>query len=107
MHTGQHFDRNGEAGLKGHVVAEISGRYFNLPLFMRGKRRSFDWQVFPPLEQNAATLNDGAATLAYITAKTIADSFTKLPEKPKTMVVSGGGSEKSGDYTYIGQSGYP
>lgn len=91
MHTGQRFDRHGKAGLKGQVNEEIAGHYLNLPLFGQKKRRSFDWRDFPPLKKKAAAPDDGAATLAYVTAAAIVNSFKNLPKKPKTLIVCGGG----------------
>lgn len=90
-HTGCAYDRDGEAAARGKPVEAIIARYLNLPLFRREERRSFDWRDFPPLERPSATLEDGADSLAFITAKAIINTFKNLPEPPKTLIAGGGG----------------
>jgi len=91
---GRSYDKNGEAGLKGKISEGVAQAYFKLPIFKQ-ERRSYDRNDFPPLsslsEEDNLSYEGGAATLAYITAEGIIHSFSRLPQMPKTLIVSGGG----------------
>ncbi|WP_295967730.1 anhydro-N-acetylmuramic acid kinase [uncultured Bartonella sp.] len=91
LKTGSPMDRNGEAGLRGTVDEKIVNSYANHPFFSNKKPGSLDWRSFKPLLNNAISLEDGAASLSFITAYGIVNSFRHLPMLPKTLVVSGGG----------------
>jgi len=93
MMTGERFDRDGKAGLRGHVNTEIVERYLSLPILAQATRRSFDWRDFPLFQKDALKPDDGAATLAAITAAAIINSMNRLPAKPQTMIISGGGAK--------------
>ena len=91
LKTGSPMDRNGEAGLRGTVDEKIVNSYANHPFFSNKKPGSLDWRSFKPLLNDAISLEDGAASLSFITAYGIVNSFRHLPMLPKTLVVSGGG----------------
>ncbi|WP_295732514.1 anhydro-N-acetylmuramic acid kinase [uncultured Bartonella sp.] len=91
LKTGSLMDRNGEAGLRGTVDEKIVNSYANHPFFSNKKPGSLDWRSFKPLLNDAISLEDGAASLSFITAYGIVNSFRHLPMLPKTLVVSGGG----------------
>lgn len=91
LKTGSTMDRNGEAGLRGTVDEKIVNSYANHPFFSNEKPGSLDWRSFKPLLNDAISLEDGAASLSFITAYGIVNSFRHLPMLPKTLVVSGGG----------------
>ena len=91
LKTGSPMDRNGEAGLRGTVDEKIVNSYANHPFFSNKKPGSLDWRSFKPLLNDAISLEDGAASLSFITAYGVVNSFRHLPMLPKTLVVSGGG----------------
>ena len=90
--TGSPMDRNGEAGLRGTVKEEIVNSYSRHPFFSQRKPGSLDWRSFKPLTDKAVSVEDGAASLSFVTAYGIVNSFRHLPTYPKTLVLSGGGA---------------
>ena len=86
------YDRNGEAGLHGTIIEPIVEAYRHHPFFNEKKSGSLDWRSFEPLSDKTISVEDGAATLSFITAYGIVNSFRHLPILPKTLVVSGGGA---------------
>ena len=90
--TGNPMDRNGEAGLRGTVHEGIVNSYSRHPFFSREKPGSLDWRSFKPLTDKAVSVEDGAASLSFVTAYGIVNSFRHLPAYPKTLVLSGGGA---------------
>ena len=69
----------------------MAARYLENPFFSAGRRRSLDRNDFAPPSGAEASLEDGARTLALVTAAAILKSAGHLPERPKTYVVCGGG----------------
>ncbi len=53
--------------------------------------KSLDRNDFLPAGEGAATLEDGAMTLAHVTAATIVKAFDHLPQPPKVVIICGGG----------------
>ena len=92
LKTGSPMDHNGEAGLRGTVNEEIVNSYSRHPFFNQKKRGSLDWRSFKPLTDKAVSVEDGAASLSFVTAYGIVNSFRHLPTYPKTLVLSGGGA---------------
>ncbi|MBH9994463.1 MULTISPECIES: anhydro-N-acetylmuramic acid kinase [Bartonella] len=92
LKTGSPMDRNGEAGLRGTVKEEIVNSYSRHPFFSQRKPGSLDWRSFKPLTDKAVSVEDGAASLSFVTAYGIVNSFRHLPTYPKTLVLSGGGA---------------
>ena len=90
--TGSPMDRNGEAGLRGTVKEEIVNSYSRHPFFNQKKPGSLDWRSFKPLTDKAVSVEDGSASLSFVTAYGIVNSFRHLPAYPKTLVISGGGA---------------
>jgi len=109
--TGAFFDKNGEAGQKGRVLPRLAQAYAALPIFHQ-QRRSFDRADFPPLhiflrscpEENV-TYEDGAATLAFITASAIIAALRRLPAPAATVFVGGGGVKNTAIMAHLQQSG--
>jgi len=85
------FDKGGQTGLRGQVDKTILKSYLKQSIFSSPHPKSFDWRDFPALICDQLPLEDGAATLAHITALAIIHSFRFLPLPPKTLIVSGGG----------------
>lgn len=85
------FDQGGMIASEGRVVAGLAARYLDHPFFTAPERRSLDRNDFSSPAGADATLEDGARTLAHVTAAAILKSAGHLPERPKTYVVCGGG----------------
>lgn len=85
------FDQGGMIASEGRVVAGLAARYLDNPFFTSVVRRSLDRNDFSPPAGAEATLEDGARTLAHVTAAAILKSAGHLPQRPKTYVVCGGG----------------
>ena len=65
--------------------------YLEAPFFQSKKRRSLDRNDFLPLDPGAASLEDGARSLARVTAEAIFLSASHLPNPPKRWIICGGG----------------
>jgi len=89
------FDAGGQAGLRGRVDEVMIESMMKQAVFSATKPQSFDWRDFPPLRCDRLSLEDGAATLAHLTARGIFHSFRFLPARPKSLIVSGGGSKNA------------
>ena len=91
VHTGRAYDRNGETASRGEMVPDLARRYLSSPFFSGNIRRSLDRGDFLPPEKGEVSLEDGARTLAHVTAASIVKLADHLPQPPKTYVVCGGG----------------
>ncbi|MCB1448477.1 MAG: anhydro-N-acetylmuramic acid kinase [Rhizobiaceae bacterium] len=85
------YDAGGAIASEGGIVASMAARYLGHPFFTSEKRMSLDRNDFRPPSSGEAGLHDGARTLAHVTAAAIERSMRHLPEKPKLIVVCGGG----------------
>ncbi|PTM90225.1 anhydro-N-acetylmuramic acid kinase [Mycoplana dimorpha] len=90
-HAGIPFDQGGMIASEGRVLSGLVARYLANPFFTGSKRRSLDRNDFTLPADAEATLEDGARTLAHVTAAAILKSAGHLPARPKTFVVCGGG----------------
>lgn len=90
-HTRLAYDKGGTIAARGRVLPDLAGRYLAHPFFTSNSRRSLDRNDFAPPATGDAGLEDGARTLAHVTAAAILRSARHLPDRPKTYVVSGGG----------------
>jgi anhydro-N-acetylmuramic acid kinase len=90
-HTGRAYDRNGETAGRGKIVPDLVRHYLDSPFFSSNVRRSLDRGDFLPPVQGEVSLEDGAMTLAHVTAASIVKLADHLPQPPKTYVVCGGG----------------
>lgn len=90
-HAGIPYDQGGMIASEGHVIAGLAERYLENPFFSAGKRRSLDRNDFSPPAGADASLEDGARTLAYVTAAAVLKSAQHLPERPGTYIICGGG----------------
>lgn len=90
-HAGIPFDQGGMIASEGRVDPDLAHRYLNHAFFTDPVRRSLDRNDFRPPEGRDASLEDGARTLAHVTAAAILRSARHLPERPKLYVVCGGG----------------
>ncbi|ASY63053.1 Anhydro-N-acetylmuramic acid kinase [Sinorhizobium sojae CCBAU 05684] len=90
-HAGIPFDQGGMIASEGTILPQLVDRYLSHPFFTAKKRRSLDRNDFAPLAPTDASLEDGARTLAHVTAAAIVRSSCHLPSKPATYIVCGGG----------------
>ncbi|WP_337183027.1 anhydro-N-acetylmuramic acid kinase [Shinella sp.] len=90
-HAGIPYDQGGMIASEGRVDAALAGRYLDQAFFTDPVRRSLDRNDFRPPEGTDASLEDGARTLAHVTAAAVLRSARHLPVRPKLYVVSGGG----------------
>ncbi|MCV9960508.1 anhydro-N-acetylmuramic acid kinase [Pararhizobium sp. BT-229] len=90
-HAGIPYDQGGMIASEGRIVADLAERYLANPFFTATRRRSLDRNDFSPPGGSDANLEDGARTLAYVTAAAILKSSGHLPDRPGTYVVCGGG----------------
>lgn len=93
--AGVPFDQDGAIASEGSVVASLADRYLSSPWFGRPYPKSLDRNDFAPLEAGAASLEDGARTLAHVTAAAICKAIEQLPERPRLAVVCGGGRKNA------------
>lgn len=85
------YDQGGMIASEGSVLPELAERYLAHPFFSAEKRRSLDRNDFAPPAGSDASLEDGARTLAHVTAAAIIRSARHLPRMPATYIVCGGG----------------
>lgn len=90
-HAGIPYDSGGAIASEGRVLSGIASRYLSSPFFTAKERISLDRNDFLPPEDHEAGLEDGARTLAFVTAASIEKAQAHLPEKPKLWVLTGGG----------------
>ncbi|MGG7518651.1 anhydro-N-acetylmuramic acid kinase [Allorhizobium undicola] len=90
-HTGEAFDAGGGIAARGAVREALVARYLGHPFFTANQRLSLDRNDFSPPAKGEASLEDGARSLAHVTAAAIFASARHLPERPRSYVVCGGG----------------
>jgi anhydro-N-acetylmuramic acid kinase len=95
--TGAVRDENGEAAARGRVDEAAVARVLKHSFFALKPPKSLDRNAFREWVSERAQLadksvEDGAATLAAITAATISTIVPLLPEVPKSWIVCGGGA---------------
>lgn len=90
-HAGIPYDQGGMIASEGRVLTGLAERYLANRFFSGTKRRSLDRNDFSPPAGADANLEDGARTLAYVTAAAILRSAQHLPERPGTYIICGGG----------------
>ncbi|MDA9171071.1 anhydro-N-acetylmuramic acid kinase [Alphaproteobacteria bacterium] len=92
---GQEYDYDGRIASQGSIDMNTVNNFLKNDFFHRGFPKSADRFDFHYLFEDRffkhLEINDGLATLSYITAKTISDSLFNLPKKTKNIIISGGG----------------
>jgi len=89
------FDQGGRIASEGGVISEIARQYLDEPYFARPAPKSLDRNDFLPLVPELASLEDGARTLAHVSAAAIWKSVDHLPERPALWILCGGGRHNS------------
>lgn len=97
------FDAGGKTALGGQVNDSIVAKFLAHPFFLRSEAGSLDWRDFAPLEKDVVSLQDGAATLSYVTIAAILHSFRFLPSQPKSLIISGGGAKNGAIMGFLKQ----
>jgi anhydro-N-acetylmuramic acid kinase len=97
---GENRDENGGAAARGRVDEEAVARVLKHSFFALRPPKSLDRNAFREWVADRAgladkTLEDGAATLAAITAATVATIVQHLPETPRSWIVCGGGANNA------------
>ncbi|MEC9343725.1 MAG: anhydro-N-acetylmuramic acid kinase [Pseudomonadota bacterium] len=90
-HAGVPYDPQGAIASEGTVLVPLAERYLAHPFLERSGPKSLDRLDFVPPGPLEASLEDGARTLAYVTAASIWKAARHLPEPPHLWVICGGG----------------
>jgi anhydro-N-acetylmuramic acid kinase len=90
--TGKPIDRDGDEAAKGKVDEAFIARILAHPFFAAPCPKSLDRNAFANLGLPAFSVEDGAATLAALTAASVARIVPHLPKPPRTWIVAGGGA---------------
>jgi len=86
----KNFDKDGKISLEGKVNENLADNFLNkLQEKTKNKNISYDTSDFDILEFNRLNAKDGAATLSFITAKTILN-FAKDLDLKKIIICGGG-----------------
>jgi anhydro-N-acetylmuramic acid kinase len=90
---GQAFDADGAAAAAGRVDADVLASLAAHPYILRPPPKSLDRQDFHGFLDRVAHLSteDGAATLAALTAACVSEAARHFPEPPARWLVCGGG----------------
>ena len=85
------FDQGGAIASEGQILRRLVDPYLQNDFFNDDSRRSLDRNDFLPPDPASADLEDGARSLARLTAEAIMKSVRPMPQAPKTWIVCGGG----------------
>lgn len=90
---GEDFDADGATAAEGRVAEAVLSDLGNHPYIRRPPPKSLDRQGFHPFLDRVHDLSteDGAATLAALTAACVAEGARHFPEPPARWLVCGGG----------------
>ena len=90
--TGRPLDVDGRLAAAGRIdEARVAGLLAH-PFFAQPAPKSLDRNAFCASAAEGLATEDGAATLTAFTARAIAHGLLHLPERPKSVVVAGGGA---------------
>ncbi|KPP82735.1 MAG: anhydro-N-acetylmuramic acid kinase AnmK [Oceanicaulis sp. HLUCCA04] len=90
-HTGEAMDKDGAIAARGRIHEAAFAEFLDNPYFTAPGPKSLDRWDFSLDAVRNLSLEDGAATLTGLTAKTIALGVAALPDAPGRLVVCGGG----------------
>jgi anhydro-N-acetylmuramic acid kinase len=90
-HTGEAMDKDGEIAARGRIHEAAFAEFLANPYFAAPGPKSLDRWDFSLDAVRNLSLEDGAATLTGLTAKTIAMGVAALPDAPGRLVLCGGG----------------
>lgn len=90
QHTGARYDTNGELAARGTIDKMALALFLGDPFFAQPAPKSLDRNHFKP--RVIGSVENGAATLTAMTAAAIGKACELVPERPKQLLVAGGGS---------------
>jgi anhydro-N-acetylmuramic acid kinase len=85
------YDAGGRLAGSGHVREDVLSAMLDLPWFDRPGPKSLDRDDFSLAPLRGLSPADGAATLAAFTAEAVAIGMRNLAERPRLLLVTGGG----------------
>ena len=85
------YDKDGEIAFKGNCDEIILENYLNNSFFEINPPKTLDTNDFSLSIIRGLTFENSVTTLSELTARTIVDSLIFLKEKPKKIILSGGG----------------
>ena len=91
IYTNEYYDRNGEISSTGKINEKWLTKAFNDKFFLQSYPKSLDRGYFSFNGLSDLNLEDGAATLASFTAKSIIYGVNQCPSAPRYIYLSGGG----------------
>lgn len=91
VQAGIPFDQGGMIAAEGKVNNELVDGYLANQYFRKTLPKSLDRNDFVPPKENTVSVEDGARTLAYVSAAAIMKSVKHLPQAPKLWIICGGG----------------
>lgn len=89
--TGARYDDGGALAAAGQVHQSVLTAMLDHPFFDAAPPKSLDRFDFPLSSVRGLSTEDGAATLTAFTAYALELGLRKLPERPKRLIVVGGG----------------
>lgn len=89
--TGQAYDAGGAFAATGDIDRAVLATMLDNPWFDQTPPKSLDRADFSITPARGLGAADGAATLTAFTAATVALALGHLPERPKRLIVAGGG----------------
>lgn len=99
--SGQAFDDEGKVAADGEPDETVIDRYMASPFFAKSGPKSLDRNDFTLDGLDALSVQDGAATLAKLTARAIVASAKQQVQKPQTFIIAGGGARNKEIMRYI------
>lgn len=93
--TGANFDENGALSAKGRVLEAGLEELLAHPHFSLAGPKSLDRWDFSLDAARNLVVEDGAATLAEFTARSVALGVEACPERPQRLIVCGGGRKNA------------
>ncbi len=90
-HTGTARDEGGAVALSGKVDEASVAQFLGDGYFEQAAPKSLDRNSFANISLQGLSLQDGAATLVAVTARSIALASRQMPREPKAWVICGGG----------------
>ena len=85
------YDQGGMIANEGGVNLKLVDQYLGNAFFEKPLPKSLDRNDFLPPQLNQVSLEDGARTLAHVSAAAILKSMDHLPQTPKLWIICGGG----------------
>ena len=89
--AGMRHDEDGKLALAGKVHAPTVDAAVSAPFFQKSLPKAADRYDFDHVDVSGLSVNDGAATLCAVTVRAITDAVDRLPAKPTSIWVTGGG----------------